>query len=251
MCTRRLPALKASQGPCLEGLLSGLQPGTVEHSSTARHGTAGGRSGAAEARPGAAGPLCARARGCGRQPGTPGTHPGGAGMLPGAGWPPPKSLRPQHPPVPALACGLGQAQPLAVKSVPGVHGVRGSSVSILGCPLQLGGPSNLPPSSPRPPRSPLLQCNAGPRLFWGLQCSSYSSPKPPTSGCFPAGTEQSPSPLHGCCRLMDQPRRCPALQSLPSTHGAAGAAGTCISPRETSGVFTNHGTQRHPNCQVL
>lgn len=38
MCTRSLPALKASRGPCLEGFLLGLQPGTVEHGSTSQRG---------------------------------------------------------------------------------------------------------------------------------------------------------------------------------------------------------------------
>lgn len=38
MCTRRLPALKASRGPCLERFLSGLPPGTAQHGTTARPG---------------------------------------------------------------------------------------------------------------------------------------------------------------------------------------------------------------------
>lgn len=81
-------------------------------------------------------------------------------------------------------------------------------------PIAAGGTQQPPSSSPWP------QVPPSPAQHW--RTALLGSPMllvVPTSGCFPTGTEQGPSPLHDCCQPVGWSQQCPGLQSLPSTHG--------------------------------
>lgn len=120
----------------------------------------------------------------------------------------------------------------------------GGTMGIPRCPPWLGGHSNLPPA----PQNPLLQCSAGSRLFWGLWCPCSPAPSPRFLGTSPPGQGRARLP-QSCCQLGFSPSHA-RLSGPPGTHGTTGAAGTWISPRESSGVFADHHTHRHPNGQA-
>lgn len=241
MCTRRLPALKASRGPCLERFLSGLPPGTAQHGSTAQPGAGVGlpKHGWVLLSPscpcwGLWMPAWDPGHSSGRCCDAPWGRLGPSGVTlssapAGASF----GVRPRSSTGFGSPCPVRAVSGAAARASLGAHCGWGDPAT----PLQLSMAPQVPPSPAQHWRTALL---GSPVLL-----------VVPTSGCFPTGTEQSPSPLHNCCQPAGWSQQCPGLQSLPSTHGTTSATGTCISPEEATGVFTNRETQRHPNCQVL